>query len=598
MAALKGLAFLLLVTSAPAAAQVPDSVPRDSAQAEQDTVDLTARYLEALARAKLRTPVVPHLIDDGPRPPTSLLVFDRQALEWATAETLGDLLTHVPGVYLWRGGWIGRPEYAAYQGRGATSVEYYLDGLPLTPVGQDSVAVDPATLSLRILDRVEIERWAGLLRVRLYTPRHDRLAAGSRIGVSTGDRDLARYLGGLERRYASGLGLGLAAEYWTAPTFGGTSSDAHATSVWVQGSYLHGERWGVQYQLVSQTPDRDPYVGGETSADTLGAGLKGTRSDMQLRVFLRREVGGTGRRIELVGARTSWSGSAIEQEINSGGLVASWRQPTWTVTAQGFVRSRWTPVDVRGSAGWVPTAFTSFNAEAAYQRHESDRQSSWIGGRAGIQLPAGFSLSGSARLGSIVASPAIETAVAQDIRDAEATFGWQRSFIGIEGSVSHTNAFQSPAPQPYLQIPTLAEAPAATWLTVSARIAPVQWLILESRYSDPSGELPDGQPPTHSLSTVTIRSKFLRTFPSGFFDLKVQLGMETWGDGILGRDQLGEPVRLDGATFLRGYVELSLGDFRFYYDRVNLAGSDQTYVPGFVIPRYGSTFGVRWDFLN
>jgi hypothetical protein len=246
----------------------------------------------------------------------------------------------------------------------------------------------------------------------------------------------------------------------------------------------------------------------------------------------------------------------------------------------------------------VPTAFTSFNAEAGYQRHESDRQSSWVGGRAGIQLPAGFSLSGSARLGSVVVSPAIETAVAQDIRDAEATFGWQRSFIGIEGSVSRTNGFQSPAPQPYLQIPTLAEAPATTWLTVSARIAPVQWLILESRYSDPSGELPDGQPPTHSLSTVTIRSKFLRTFPSGFFDLKVQLGMETWGDGILGRDQLGEPVRLDGATFLRGYVELSLGDFRFYYDRVNLAGSDQTYVPGFVIPRYGSTFGVRWDFLN
>ena len=53
-----------------------------------------------------------------------------------------------------------------------------------------------------------------------------------------------------------------------------------------------------------------------------------------------------------------------------------------------------------------------------------------------------------------------------------------------------------------------------------------------------------------------------------------------------------------GATFHSGYVELSLGDFRFYYDRVNLAGGDKTYVPGFVIPRYGSTFGVRWDFLN
>ena len=50
-------------------------------------------------------------------------------------QTVGDLLTQVPGVYLWRGGFIGRPEPVNYQARGASSAEYYLDGLPYVAAG-------------------------------------------------------------------------------------------------------------------------------------------------------------------------------------------------------------------------------------------------------------------------------------------------------------------------------------------------------------------------------------------------------------------------------------------------------------------------------
>jgi hypothetical protein len=31
---------------------------------------------------------------------------------------------------------------------------------------------------------------------------------------------------------------------------------------------------------------------------------------------------------------------------------------------------------------------------------------------------------------------------------------------------------------------------------------------------------------------------------------------------------------------------------------VNLRANQQTYVPGFPIPKFGSTFGVRWEFSN
>jgi hypothetical protein len=100
------------------------------------------------------------------------------------------------------------------------------------------------------------------------------------------------------------------------------------------------------------------------------------------------------------------------------------------------------------------------------------------------------------------------------------------------------------------------------------------------------------------MSTATIRSKFLRKFPSGIFDLKLQLSMETWGKGIIGRDALGSPVELKGATFFRSLVQFQLDKFYLYWDRVNLSATKLTYVPGFLIPAYGSQFGVSWTFWN
>ncbi|HZN96467.1 MAG TPA: hypothetical protein VFB61_01920, partial [Gemmatimonadales bacterium] len=130
------------------------------------------------------------------------------------------------------------------------------------------------------------------------------------------------------------------------------------------------------------------------------------------------------------------------------------------------------------------------------------------------------------------------------------------------------------------------------------RIAPVQWLTLETWYSDPRGESPDGLPPTHSVGAGTIRSKFLRQFPSGIFDLKLRLSVESWGTGTIGRDPFGSPIVLRGATFFRSLVQIQLDRFYLYWDRVNLTDTKRTYVPGFEIPALGSAFGVRWEFSN
>jgi hypothetical protein len=108
----------------------------------------------------------------------------------------------------------------------------------------------------------------------------------------------------------------------------------------------------------------------------------------------------------------------------------------------------------------------------------------------------------------------------------------------------------------------------------------------------------DGVPPTHSLTTATIRSKFLRQFRSGIFDLKLQFGMEAWGRGTIGRDSTGAPVTLKGATYFKSLVAIQLQSFMLYWDRGNLSATKLPYVPGFRLPSFGSNFGVRWEFLN
>ncbi len=197
---------------------------------------------------------------EGPQPPLTRIVFTRDSIEWGHAATVGDLLTQVPGVFLWRGGYIGRPEPVSYEGRGATSAEYYLDGMPYVAAGVDSIGVDPALFSLSFIDRMEVERWPGQIRVYLFTRQHDRLAPRSRIAVARGDNNFARYEAELERRFLSGPGFALAADYLSSPTASGQSSTYSNTQVFARGSYIPSARFALQYQLIRSAPNRRPYV--------------------------------------------------------------------------------------------------------------------------------------------------------------------------------------------------------------------------------------------------------------------------------------------------------------------------------------------------
>jgi hypothetical protein len=603
------------------AAQVPDSIPPDTAAPDTAAQDTTAladsvaarirdsigvrpdssrlqRYLAAEALKNVRLPT-PHRLDlEGPLPGLSRVVLTRDSIDWGHAASLADLLQRVPGVYLWRGGWNGQPAYPNYQARGPTSVEYHLDGLPYLPLGSDSIGIDASLIPLSLLDRVEIERWPGLLRVRLFTLQHDRLAPRSRIGVARGAADFARYQGSLEKRSRSGPGFAAGAENTSVPAAAGIRPQFDNTAIFVQGSWMASPRYGAVIQYLRSRPDRDPLLG--TSADTLSRGLvEARRSDVQLRGFWRRDTTTLGPRLDLLIGRTRGSDSvAASQEVWHAGAVLAVRAPTASAGASVFWRSRWTSLDGRATAAWSPRPPLVLNGELAYLRHDGGRTSRWVGARAGLSLPYGFELVAGGRVGEAVAAPTIASDSARTLRDWQASAVWRRPWIELEGSYTRTAPFTPFAYQPYAGVPSIATAAPAGWLTGRGRLTPISWFTLDGWYSEAAGDVPEGLPPRHSLVAGTIRTRLQRSFPSGVLDVKLRLSVEHWYPGILGRDASGAPVVLPGATFFRSLVQVAMGSLQFYWDRSNLSTTDRTYVPGLPIVGRPSEFGVRWTFMN
>lgn len=608
MSLVRSLACVALVAGAAGSlsAQDPGRPPADtladSLRARHDT-SATDRLLQAQQQEKVQLQPLPLVGTRALKPRGALKVFTRDSIDWAPALTVGDLLALVPGVYLWRGGWLGRPELPNYQGRGAASVEYTFDGVPWLPAGDDSLGVDPSSWSLSLLDRVEVEQGPGLLRVALFSRRHDLLAPRTRIGVSAGDRGTARYTADFERRYTSGIGLSLAADYFGVNAPQGGSGAANATNGWIQFGWAPSTRFGLQAQALIQALDRDPLLAGaateDAPADTIAPRVKGTRTDLQLRGSWQQRDDGLGARADLFVAKTSWTSDSLAQSIGHVGGVAGYRRPTWSAQLTAWHHTEWTPLDARLALGWNPYRLVSGSVEAVEQRYAGDRRGAWLEGRIGFALPFGVRVAAAVRDGHRLDTPQLADATVRRFTDVEASAGidWWR--LSLDAGYRRNDGWQPVAFRQFLRVPSLAPMERTEWATAQARFAPLGWLTLATHYEHPlQGAMPDGTPPHHAYSTVTIRSRFLRNFPSGIFGLKVQGVVESWSPGVIGRDTAGVAIPLPGATFVRGIVQFQIGPFIAFYDRVNFKATKVGYVPGYPVMGLGSTFGVRWEFLH
>src|SRR5207245_5229475 len=121
-----------------------DTLGRDSTTHR----DTTARDTTARDTLPRYLPIFPEAIPAGPLPRGTRYTFSADSLILSNVQTLSDLLAHIPGVYVARGGIYGAGEIVMYGGRGAAGLGIYWDGVPYLPLGRDAVCLDPASTSL------------------------------------------------------------------------------------------------------------------------------------------------------------------------------------------------------------------------------------------------------------------------------------------------------------------------------------------------------------------------------------------------------------------------------------------------------------------
>ena len=241
------VATLSGVVAAGATAQADSTVRDTTARKDSTARDTTTKLL----------PAFPLPIAPGPLPAGSRYTFTADSLLFTNARTLSDLLNHIPGVYVARGGWYGQAEPVLFGGRGAgaAAIEVYWDGAPYLSIGRDSLALDPARIPLAPLERVDVVVLPALLRVYLVTARQRSTAPLTQIGILNGVYGIAGYRGGYAARSRGGFGVSFVFDQNNIDgNPGATTTNFSSTDLWLKAEFIPPDgRLGASFQLLSST---------------------------------------------------------------------------------------------------------------------------------------------------------------------------------------------------------------------------------------------------------------------------------------------------------------------------------------------------------
>jgi hypothetical protein len=592
---LAGAAALLLV-AAGAAAQVDstarlDTLGRDST-ARQDTTtrDTLPRYLGVLPEA---TPA-------GPLPRGTRYTFTRDSLVLSNVQTLSDLLAHIPGVYVARGGIYGAGEIVMYGGRGAAGLEIYWDGVPYLPLGRDPVFLDPARISLAPLERIDVIVLPASLRVYLVTLRQRSTETASQVGVATGEVKTANYRGAFLRRWRSGLGLSLVADYNNNDGIEGSSSTAfNAVDLWVKAEYVPSARFGASYQTLSSRWHR--------SAGHLTADWNPQRRDGIFRVFAAVRDDGVGLRAQATFATTSVSrdGAVPDRSLSQTALEVAndWSRAHIGLAIRKVDNAR--PWQFEGTGAWSPFPGLTLAGDARHAEYSRGRSGNRAHLAAGLILPAGLSLHSDVAWAHDLQAPFDSSDTGQRTVDASGAVRWDRRWVSLEvggatrdpftpiGFPVAISAIDSSGPL------HLSPTQRTRYFTAHGAVRLLPGLQVSGWYFDPLvREGNDLEPPHHGRLSLTFYSKFWRVYRSGIFALRGELAMDSWSRGTAGLDSAGALRILPGATVGEVNVEVRIAGVTIFWVQRNVTLQRASYVPGLDYPRRFQFYGVRWLFTN
>ncbi len=216
-----------------AAAQRADSLRQRADSLAADSIrsdSLNRENLKIIADQKKRADTIKAPTPAAEMP--TLIAFDggyrwgRDEMAATGALTLSDLLEGIPGLTVFRSGWIGSPHVGAMMGD-FQRLRVFYDGVELDALDpRNGGMLDLSFIPIWQLDEVRVERGASEIRVHLRSWRVRSITPGTRVDIGTGDLETNGYRGYFGQRYRNGMALQLGAnQIGTRDNRGGGDAD-------------------------------------------------------------------------------------------------------------------------------------------------------------------------------------------------------------------------------------------------------------------------------------------------------------------------------------------------------------------------------------
>jgi hypothetical protein len=581
-----GLLALALAV-APSLAAQDTTTARDTTPPPPDT---TEALLPTFAPA----------ITPGPLPKGARYTFTADSLLFLASRTLSDLLSHIPGVYVARGGWYGQPEIVLYGGRGPAALEVFWDGVPFLPLGRDSIYLDPARIPLAPLERVDVIVLPATLQVYLVTIANRSTNPRTQVGVLTGRQDIAGYRAGYAKRTRSGFGISLIADWGSmgGGPVSNTTTSFGTSDLWLKADYdPPGGRVGASFQVATSSWHRD------SASDSRVDGWRQDRRDRQLRVFLAQRDDGLGWRFTgtLAASGISHDTLVADRTVSSATIEASLASRRATLAGTARFGAGGAPHQFEGRAGWMPPLAPITLAGSFRQNVYADgRMGVRAYGTAGVTLPFGFSARVEAAWQKDAQSALVTTDDLQDPLDVAAWLRFDHPRLTVQAGRGRRDPF---APLGFARgiktVDSLSPTPRSEFIAVQASVELVPGLRISGWYFDPVVGGGDFEPPYHARVSATFHSKFWRVFKSGIFALRAEVAMESWSRwGLGGLDSLRNQRTMTGASFVDTNLELQLAGVTVFWTVQNINLMRSSYVDGLGFSRAAQSYGARWYFTN
>lgn len=258
----------------------PDSTRIDSVRGIPDTLKTKVRP-DSIQAPIARTPM--------PRPVDVRAPYrwTRDSVYSTGAVTLTDLLERVPGVTVFRSGFLASAQTAAYHGDVAR-VRVFRDGIELDGIDPRNGGIpDLADIQLANIDEIAIEPAAGEIRVHVRTWTVRNTTPYTRVDASTGDEDTNLYRFFYGKRFGNGLAAQLGVQQFGTGARnrriggGGSVLDVLGRLGWARGA------WSVDLTGARLDRERDLTFNTFTDQDSILGPFKGRRNDATLRVGYR-----------------------------------------------------------------------------------------------------------------------------------------------------------------------------------------------------------------------------------------------------------------------------------------------------------------------